>query len=193
MFKTTGSIVENQKQIAAVDPRYTLEYYLQGYLKVWTMQDIMTFQLNEERFGKDVAVDMYAEMWRRRCVGEFFDCKKFIGLEKDDPVTIENFMDMVQCYFNSFGNPCELIQTGPDVYEAKCYDCPYTTEIAWVELSKEEADHFNEAVQVACNTAIFEEWLRQANLDKDWLFSFANQLCRYGGSCGFVFRKKVHD
>jgi hypothetical protein len=191
MFKTTGNIVENQKQIATIDPRYTLEYFLEGFLKVWTMQDITTFQLNEERFGTDVAVDMYAEMWRRRCVGEFADCKAFIGLKYDDPVTIENFADMVVCYFNSFGNPAELVKKGPDVWEINCYDCPYTTQIAWKELSREEADHFNEAVQVACNTAIFEEWLRQAKLDKDYLFSFANQLCRYGGSCGFVFRKKV--
>ena len=193
MFKRTGSIIENQKQIAAVDPRYTLEYYLEGFLKVWTMQDIITYQYNEEKFGQDTAVDMYAEMWLRRCIGEFFDCKKFVGLEKDAPVTIEQFMEMILCYFNSFGNPCEMIQNGPEVFEAKCYDCPYTTEIAWTELSKEEADHFNEAVQVACNTAIFEEWLRQAKLDQDWLFSFGNQLCRYGGSCGFIFRKKIHE
>ena len=193
MFKTTGSIVENQKQIAAIDPRYTLEFYVQGYLKTWTMQDIITFQLNEEKFGKDVAVDMYAEMWSRRYVGEFYDCKEFVGLGKDDPVSIEQFMAMVVAYFNAFGNPCELIQSGPDVWEAKCYDCPYTTEIAWKELKREDADKFNEAVQVACNTAIFEKWLALAKLENDWLFSFANQLCRYGGSCGFVFRKKIRD
>jgi len=179
--------------MAAKDPRYTMEVLLETLLKVWTMQDIITFQLNEELNGKDVAVDMYAEMWRRRCIVEFYDVKEFLGFKKDAAVSMDDFIKMVEAYFNLLGNPAAVLKTGPDLYEVAVYDCPYTTEVAWKELSKEKADHFNEAVQVACNTAIFEEWLRQAKLDKEWLFVFANQLCRYGGTCGFEFKRKIPE
>ncbi len=192
-YKRTGSIVENYKQVAKDDPRYTLEYGLEGMLQTWTLQDVLQYEMNEEKFGKDTAVDMYSELWRRRTYYEFYDLKEQIGVPKDQQLTMEEVMKMIVIYFNAFGNPFEIVKNGPDLYEGHVADCPYTTQIVWKLFDRERADHFNEAVQVSCNTAIFEEFLRLANLDKEWLFSFGNQLCRYGGSCSFIFRKKIPE
>ena len=191
MFVKTESVVENFKQLQKKDPRYTLEFGLKGLLNVFTLHDFLGFELNEEKFGTDTAVDMYAELWRRRSIIEFAQLKQEVGLKPEEDPDMPTFMEMVQIYFNTFGNPFEIVKNGPDIYEGKVYDCPYTTEIVFPTFDRKRADHFNEAVQVSCNTAIFEEFLRQAKLDDKWLFAFPNQLCRYGGSCGFIFRKRI--
>jgi hypothetical protein len=193
MYVRTNNVVENYRQMEKKVPKMTLAYGLKGMLTCFTNHDYLGFFLNEERFGTDAAVDLYAELWRRRTIVEYRMFKKELGIPEDREATIEELMDMFELYFDTFGNPWELVQKGPDVYEGKVVDCPYTTEIVWELYDKEQYDHFNEAVQVACNTAIFEEFLRQAKLDREWLFAFPNQCCRYGGFCSFVFRRRIPE
>jgi len=193
MYVRTGSVVENQKQVEKKFPHMTKEYFIEGLLELWTTQDILCFELNEEKFGTDVAVNMYCELWERRCTPEFYHLKTEIGLEKDDPVTMDQFMDMIEIYYNGLGNPLVVTHREPDYYEASCYDCPYTTQFAWKLYDKKRVDHFMDSTQVDCNKTLFETFLKLAGLYDDWLFTFGSAICRYGGKCNFQFRKKIKE
>jgi hypothetical protein len=97
---------------------------------------------------------------------------------------------MIKIYFDTFGNPLHVAEKTDDRVTLRVTDCPYTTQILWNMYSHDENLAYNNKIQVACNTAIFETFLDIADLDKDWTFGFPAQLCRSGQYCEFTFVRK---
>jgi hypothetical protein len=190
-FKRCNSIVENFKDLQKVFPDYTAEYGMKGMLTTFTLHDVLLYELLEESFGQTKAVELYAELWSRRADFEFEALKKDMGLKPEDKVDMPMLMKMIEKYFNDFGNSFEIVKASDDYYEGHAIDCPYTTEVVWNTFDDERADHFNDAVQIACNTAIFEKFLKLAGLFDEWLFGFPAQICRGADHCSFTFTKKV--
>jgi hypothetical protein len=98
--------------------------------------------------------------------------------------------ELMEIYFDTFGNPIYLAEKSEDRYTFRVTDCPYTTEVLWKMYSPEENLAYNDKIQVSCNTAIFDTFMRLTGLDKDWTFGFPAQLCRSGGYCEFTFVRK---
>lgn len=184
------NIIENYRELQKKDPRYTFEYATEALLTIFTLHDFSMFHVLEEEFGTEKAVSLYAKIWERRTHLEWPGLKKEVGLKPDDPVTIDDLVKMMEVYFDTFGNPLYVAEKTDDRVTLRVTDCPYTTQILWNMYSPEENLAYNDKIQVACNTAIFETFLRLAKLDKEWNFGFPSQLCRTGQYCEFTFVRK---
>ncbi|MEW6273680.1 MAG: hypothetical protein AB1556_00980 [Bacillota bacterium] len=193
MYQRTNSVVENYKQLRKDNQYQTPEYGLKTLLTTFTLHDVLLFEMLEEEFGTPKAVELYARLWSKRALYEFKDLKAHFGLKEEDPVDMPTLLKMIKKYFDDFGNPFIIAKQTDDYIEGHAVDCPYTTEVVWNTFPKEKADHFNDSVQIACNHAIFETFLKLAGLDKEWLFGFPAQLCRGAKHCTFTFTKKQSE
>ena len=183
-------VIENYRALQKTKPEFTFEFGLRAMLTVFTLHDFSMFHVLEEEFGTEKAVNLYAKIWERRTDLEWPGLKEAIGLKADDPVTMDDFAKIMEIYFETFGNPIYLAEKSEDRYTFRVTDCPYTTEILWKMYSAEENLAYNDKIQVACNTAIFERFLELSGLVEQWNFGFPSQLCRTGQYCEFTFVKK---
>jgi hypothetical protein len=183
-------VVENYKAIQKTKPEFTLEYGVKSILTIFTLHDFAMFNVLEEEYGTEKAVNLYARIWERRTDLEWPGLKEAIGLKANDPVTIEDFAKIMEIYFDTFGNPIFLTEASDDRYTFRVTDCPYTTQILWKMYSPEENLAYNDKIQVSCNTAIFDRFLKLSGLEKEWTFGFPSQLCRNGQYCEFTFVRK---
>jgi hypothetical protein len=184
------NVIENYKELQKTKPRYTFEYGTEALLTVFTLHDFSMFHVLEEEYGTEKAVQLYAKIWQKRSHLEWPGLKKEVGLKPDDPVTVDDFCKIMEVYFETFGNPIYLSEKTEDRITFRVTDCPYTTQILWNMYSPEENLAYNDKIQVACNTAIFETFLKLAKLDQEWNFGFPAQLCRTGQYCEFTFVRK---
>ncbi len=118
---------------------------------------------------------------------------KEIGLKPGDRVTMDDFVKIMEIYFETFGNPIYVTEKSDDRVTFRVTDCPYTTQILWDMFSPEENLAYNDKIQVSCNTAIFETFLELAKMDDQWNFGFPAQLCRTNAYCEFTFVRKKFD
>lgn len=183
-------VVENYKDIQKKKPQLTFEWATRALLNTFTLHDFALYSVLEEEFGTEKAVDLYAKIWEKRTDLELPGLKEEIGLKKDDPVSMDDFKKMMEIYFETFGNPIFLVEDTDERVTFRVTDCPYTTEILWNMFSPEENLAYNDKIQVSCNTAIFDRFLKLTGLDKDWNFGFPSQLCRTGAYCEFTFVRK---
>ncbi len=183
-------VVENYKALQKTKPMFTFEYGLRAMLNTFTLHDFAMFHVLEEEYGTEKAVNLYAKIWRKRTDLELPGLKKMVGLGPDDPMTMDKFAEIMEIYFDTFGNPIYLAEKSDNRYTFRVTDCPYTTEILWEMFPAEENLAYNDKIQVACNTAIFDRFLELTGLDKEWTFGFPSQLCRSGQYCEFTFVRK---
>ena len=186
-------VVENYRELQKTKPRYTFEYGLESMLNIFTLHDFAMFHVLEEEYGTEKAVNLYAKVWERRSHLEWTGLLKEIGLKPGDPVTMDDFIKIMEVYFETFGNPIYLNEKSDDRVTFRVTDCPYTTQILWNMYSPDENLAYNDKIQVNCNTAIFEAFLKISGLEKDWNFGFPSQLCRTGQYCEFTFIRKRFD
>jgi hypothetical protein len=184
-------VVENYRELHKSKPRYTFEYGVSALLNVFTLHDFAMYHVMEEEFGQEKAVNLYAKIWERRTHLEWPGLLKEVGLKPTDTVSVEDFIKMMEIYFETFGNPIYLTESSDERITFRVTDCPYTTQILWNMFSADENLAYNDKIQVQCNTAIFDTMLKLANLDKDWNFGFPAQLCRTGQYCEFTFVRKA--
>jgi hypothetical protein len=183
-------VIENYKELQKTKPMFTFEYGLRAMLNTFTLHDFALFHVLEEEYGTEKAVNLYAKIWKRRTDLELPGLKQLVGLGPDDPVTMDKFAEIMEIYFDSFGNPIYLAEKSEDRYTFRVTDCPYTTEILWEMFPPEANLAYNDKIQVACNTAIFDRFLELTGMDKEWTFGFPSQLCRSGQYCEFTFVRK---
>jgi len=183
-------VAQNYKALQKTKPEFTLEYGVQAILTIFTLHDFAMFHVLEEEYGTEKAVNLYARVWERRTDLEWPGLKEAVGLKPDDPVTMDDFAQIMEIYFDTFGNPIYLTEKSEERYTFRVTDCPYTTQILWKMYSPEENLAYNDKIQVACNTAIFERFLKLSGLEKDWTFGFPSQLCRSGQYCEFTYVRK---
>ncbi len=157
-------VVENYKALQKTKPEFTFEYGLKSMLTIFTLHDFSMFHVLEEEFGTEKAVNLYAKIWERRTDLEWPGLKEAVGLKLEDPVTMDDFAKIMEIYFDTFGNPIYLAEKSDDRYTFRVTDCPYTTEVLWKMYSAEENLAYNDKIQVACNTAIFERFLELSGL-----------------------------
>jgi phage FluMu gp28-like protein len=173
------NVVENYRALQKTKPEFTFEYGLKSMLTIFTLHDFSMFHVLEEEFGTEKAVNLYAKIWERRT-----------DLEPEDTMTMDKFAELMEIYFDTFGNPLYLAEKSEERYTFRVTDCPYTTEVLWKMFSPEENLAYNDKIQVSCNTAIFDRFLKLTGLEKDWTFGFPSQLCRSGQYCEFTFVRK---
>ena len=186
-------VIKNYKELQKTKPRYTFEYGTEALLTIFTLHDFSMFHVLEEEFGTEKAVNLYAKIWKKRTYVEWPGLLKEVGLKEGDPVTMENFIKIMEIYFETFGNPIYLAENSDERVTFRVTDCPYTTQILWNMYSPEENLAYNDKIQVQCNTAIFDTMLEITELDKEWTFGFPSQLCRSGQYCEFTFVRKKFD
>jgi len=184
------NVVENYKALQKTKPEFTFEYGLKALLTVFTLHDFSLFHVLEEASGTEKAVNLYAKIWERRTDLELPGLKEAVGLKPDDPVTMDKFAEIMEIYFDTFGNPAYWVEKSDERMTMRVTDCPYTTEILWKMYSPEVNLAYNDKIQVSCNTAIFERFLELSGLVKEWNFGFPSQLCRTGQYCEFTFVRK---
>lgn len=185
-----NNVIENYKEMQKTKPRYTFEYGTEALLNVFTLHDFALFSVLEEEYGTEKAVNLYARIWEKRTYLEWPGMLKEIGLKPEDPVTVDDFVKIMEIYFETFGNPIYLTEKSEERFTFRVTDCPYTTQILWNMFSPEDNLAYNDKIQVSCNTAIFETFLKIAKMDSEWNFGFPSQLCRSGQYCEFTFVRK---
>ncbi|MFH1766364.1 MAG: hypothetical protein ABIF09_19450 [Gemmatimonadota bacterium] len=186
-------VVKNYKELQKTKPRYTFEYGVDALLNIFTLHDYGMFHVLEEEFGTEKAVNLYAKIWKKRTYLEWPGLLKEIGLQPDAKVTMDDFIKLMEIYFETFGNPIYLSEKSDDRVTFRVTDCPYTTQILWNMFSPAENLAYNDKIQVQCNTAIFDTMLEISELNKEWNFGFPSQLCRTGQYCEFTFVRKRFD
>ena len=75
--------------------------------------------------------NLYAKIWERRTDLELPGLRAAVGLKPEDPMTMDKFAELMEIYFDTFGNPIYLAEKSEDRYTFRVTDCPYTTEILW--------------------------------------------------------------
>lgn len=184
------SFVENLRHLQKVHPEYTWEKAYNDAMVLWTRHDYSMFTVMEQELGTDRAVKMYGKIWALRSQLEWPDLCELIGKKPEDKdFTIHDVAQIMVESFALFGNPMEIVEETEDRLTLRNYDCPYTTQVIWGTLSEEEAEAYNQKIQVECNHAIFETYLKLAGLFDEWLFNFPSQLCLNGMYCEFTFTK----
>jgi len=184
------NVVENYRALQKTKPEFTFEYGLKSMLTIFTLHDFSMFHVLEEEFGTEKAVNLYAKIWKRRTDLELPGLRAAVGLKPEDPMTMDKFAELMEIYFDTFGNPIYLAEKSDDRYTFRVTDCPYTTEVLWNMFSPAENLAYNDKIQVSCNTAIFDRFLELTGLEKEWTFGFPSQLCRSGQYCEFTFVRK---
>ena len=186
-------IIKNYKELQKTKPRYTFEYGTEALLTIFTLHDFAMFHVLEEEYGTEKAVNLYANVWKKRTYLEWGGLLEEVGLKEGDKVTMDDFVKIMEVYFDTFGNPIYLSEKSDERVTFRVTDCPYTTQILWNMYSAEENLAYNDKIQVQCNTAIFETMLEISGLDKEWTFGFPSQLCRSGQYCEFTYVRKRFD
>jgi hypothetical protein len=183
-------VVKNYKEMQKTNPKYSFEFGTEALLNVFTLHDFAMFHVLEEEYGTEKAVNLYAKVWKKRTYLEWEGLLKEVGLKEGDTVTMDDFIKIMEVYFQTFGNPIYLSEKSDERVTFRVTDCPYTTQILWNMFSADENLAYNDKIQVQCNTAIFDTMLEIAKMDSDWTFGFPSQLCRSGQYCEFTFVKK---
>jgi len=98
-------VVKNYQEMQKTMPRYTFEYGTEALLNVFTLHDFAMFHVLEEEYGSEKAINLYAKVWKKRTYLEWPGLLKEIGLTEDDTVTMDDFIKIMQIYFQTFGNP----------------------------------------------------------------------------------------
>lgn len=186
------SFVENMKHLQKVHPEYTWEKAYNDAMVLWTRHDYAGFTVMEQELGTDRAVKLYGKIWELRSRLEWPDLCQLIGKKPEDKdFTIHDVAQIMVKSFALFGNPMEIVEVTEERLTLRNYDCPYTTQVIWNTLSEDEAEAYNQKIQVECNYAIFETYLKLAGLFDKWLFNFPSQLCLCGKYCEFTFIRIV--
>ncbi len=187
-----NNAVANIKEMQKANPHLTFERLYDSILTLWTRHDYSMFTVLEREFGTEKAVNLYAKVWELRSQLEWNDLCEAIGKKPTDKFTIDDIANIMITSFADFGNPMQVVEKTKDRVTLRNYDCPYTTQIIWNQLSRDEALAFNRKIQVACNHAIFETYLKLAGLYDEWVFNFPAQLCMCNQYCEFTFiRNKI--
>ena len=182
------SFVENMKRLQKVHPEYTWERAYNDAMVLWTRHDYAGFTVMEQELGTDRAVKLYGKIWELRSRLEWPDLCELIGKKPGDKdFTIHDVAQIMVKSFALFGNPMEIVEETEGRLTLRNYDCPYITQVIWGMLSEEEAEAYNQKIQIECNHAIFETYLKLAGLYDRWLFNFPSQLCLCGKYCEFTF------
>jgi hypothetical protein len=184
------SFIENMRELMKIHPEYTWEKAYNDAMTLWTLHDYSAFKTMEEELGTDRAVKMYAKMWEIRSKLEWPSLCALIGKKPEGKFTIQDVAQIMIKSFALFGNPMEIVEDTKDRITLRCFDCPYTTQIIWKLLPPKEAEEYNQKIQVDCNHAIFETYLKLAGLFDDWVFNFPSQLCLTNQYCEFTFVRK---
>lgn len=184
--------VENIKEMQKTNPHMNFERGYDSILTLWTLHDYAMFTVMEQEFGTDKAVSLYARVWELRSRLEWEDLCASIGKKPTDKFTIDDVANIMITSFADFGNPMRVVEQTEDRVTLRNYDCPYTTQIMWNRLSRDDALAYNRKIQIACNHAIFETYLKLAGLYDEWTFNFPCQLCMTNQYCEFTFvRNKI--
>jgi hypothetical protein len=184
------SFIENMRELMKVHPEYTWEKAYNDAMTLWTLHDYSAFKTMEEELGTDKAVKMYAKMWELRSKLEWPGLCALIGKKPKGKFSIRDVAQIMVKSFALFGNPMEIAEESENRITLRCFDCPYTTQVIWNLLPPKEAEEYNQKIQVACNHAIFETYLKLAGLFDKWVFNFPSQLCLTNQYCEFTFVKK---
>ncbi|MCK4598853.1 hypothetical protein KAU37_03370 [Candidatus Bipolaricaulota bacterium] len=185
-----NDFVENMRDIQTIHPEFTWEKAYNDALVLWTMHDYAAFTIMEQEVGTDRAVQLYGKIWELRSQLEWGGLCELIGKRPEDTdFTIHDIANIMIKSFALFGNPMEIVEDTEDRITLRNYDCPYTTQVMWSMLSEKEAEEYNQKIQVECNYAIFETYLKLAGLFDKWLFNFPCQLCMSGKYCEFNFTR----
>jgi len=189
-----NNFVENMREIMKLYPEYTWEKAYNDAMVLWTLHDYSAFKVMEEEVGSDRAVQLYAKMWAIRSELEWPGLCQLIGKKPEDKDwTIHDIAQIMIKSFALFGNPMEIVEDTEDRISLRNYDCPYTTQVIWNLLTPEEAEIYNQKIQVDCNYAIFETYLKLAGLYDQWVFNFPSQLCLTNQYCEFNFVRCTID
>jgi hypothetical protein len=184
------SFVENMHELMKIHPEITWEKAYNDAMTLWTLHDYSAFKTMEDELGTDKAVKMYGKLWEFRSKLEWPDLCAAIGKKPKDKFTIHDVAQIMVKSFALFGNPMQIVEETKDRVTLRCFDCPYTTQVIWNLLSSKDAEAYNKKIQVECNHAIFETYLKLAGLYDDWLFNFPSQLCLSNQYCEFTFIRK---
>ena len=185
-----NNAVANIKELQKTNPQLTFEREYDAALTLWTLHDYSMFTVMEKEIGTDRAVNLYAKVWELRSKLEWPSLCAIVGKKPEDEFTIDDVANIMVNSFADFGNPMEVVERTEDRVTLRNYDCPYTTQVIWNLLPPEEALIFNQKIQLQCNHAIFETYLKLAKLDDQWLFNFPSQLCMSNQYCEFTFVRK---
>jgi hypothetical protein len=184
------SFVENMHELMKIHPEITWEKAYNDAMTLWTLHDYSAFKTMEDELGTDKAVKMYGKLWELRSKLEWPDLCAAIGKKPKDKFTIHDVAQIMVKSFALFGNPMQIVEETKDRVTLRCFDCHYTTQVIWNLLSSKDAEAYNKKIQVECNHAIFETYLKLAGLYDDWLFNFPSQLCLSNQYCEFTFIRK---
>jgi hypothetical protein len=184
------SFVENMRELMKIHPEITWEKAYNDAMTLWTLHDYSAFKTMEDELGTDKAVKMYGKLWELRSKLEWPDLCATIGKKPKDKFTIHDVAQIMVKSFALFGNPMQIVEETKDRVTLRCFDCPYTTQVIWNLLIPKDAEAYNKKIQVECNHAIFETYLKLAGLYDDWLFNFPSQLCLSNQYCEFTFIRK---
>jgi hypothetical protein len=184
------SFVENMRELMKIHPELTWEKAYNDAMTLWTLHDYSAFKTMEEELGTDKAVKMYGKLWELRSKLEWPDLCAAVGKKPTDKFTIHDVAEIMVKSFALFGNPMQIVEETADRVTLRCFDCPYTTQVIWNLLPPKEAEAYNKKIQVECNHAIFETYLKLAGLYDGWLFNFPSQLCLSNQYCEFTFIRK---
>jgi hypothetical protein len=187
-----NNAVANIKEMQKSNPHLTFEREYDAILTLWTLHDYSMFSVMEKELGTDKAVNLYARVWELRSKLEWPDLCEAIGKKPSDKFTIDDVCNIMITSFADFGNSMQVVEKTEDRVTLRNFDCPYITQIIWNRLSRDEALEYNRKIQIACNHAIFETYLKLAGLYDDWTFNFPSQLCMTNQYCEFTFiRNKI--
>jgi len=181
------NFIENMRDLIEANPELTWEKAYHDAMVLWTLHDYSGFKVMEEELGTDKAVLMYAKLWELRSKLEWPELCKMIGKKPEDKFTIHDIAEIMVKGFAMFANPMEIVEETEDRVTLRCYDCPYTTQVMWKLLPPKEAEEYNQKIQIDCNHAIFETYLKLAGLFDEWVFNFPSQLCLTNQYCEFTF------
>ncbi|MBL7210896.1 MAG: hypothetical protein ISS61_00800 [Desulfobacteraceae bacterium] len=188
------SFIDNMREIMKLQPEYTWERAYNDAMVLWTLHDYAAFTAMEEEVGTDRAAQLYARMWEIRSKLEWPGLCELIGKKPEDTDwTIHDIAQIMIKSFALFGNPMEIVEDTEDRVTLRCYDCPYTTQVMWNLLPPDEAEKYNQKIQVDCNYAIFETYLKLTGLYDKWVFNFPSQLCLTNQYCEFNFVRNKLD
>ena len=182
-----NNIVANYKEMQKTNPKLTFEHGLNAMLTLFTLHDYSMFTVMEQEVGTDRAANLYAKVWELRSKLEWPGLCAAIGKKPEDKFTIDDVANIMVAGFADFGNPIEVVERTEDRVTLRNYDCPYITQVIWNTLSPEEALAYNRKIQLQCNHAIFETYLKLAKLYDQWVFNFPSQLCLTDQYCEFTF------
>jgi len=182
--------IENMRDLQKLHPEYTWEKAYNDAMELFTLHDYAAFKTLEEEAGTEKAVQLYAKLWALRAKLEWPGASEAIGKKPTDKLTIHDFATIIIKTFATFGNPVEIAEETEDRVTLRCFDCPYTTQVIWNLLPPKEAEEYNQKIQIACNHAFFDTYLKLAGLYDQWVFNFPSQLCLTNQYCEFTFLRK---